>query len=265
PWCIGYFVDNELSWGGWGDDGGRYGLARGALIAPAGSPAKAAFLAQLRAKYGTIQALNAAWGTRIPSWDTLEQPYEPARPLNAAMKADMGAFVKALALKYFTVVRNTLRQFDANHLYLGCRFAWRTPEAVEAAAEVCDVVSFNIYQRRVDPGAWEFTKALRKPCIIGEFHFGALDRGMFHTGLVATANQEERARAYQEYVRSVVDHPAFVGCHWFQYKDQPLTGRTLDGENYNIGFVSGTDTPYPEMVAAARAVHAEVYGRRAGR
>ena len=29
PWCLGYFVDNELSWGGFGDEGGRYGLALG--------------------------------------------------------------------------------------------------------------------------------------------------------------------------------------------------------------------------------------------
>jgi agarase len=45
--------------------------------------------------------------------------------------------------------------------------------------------------------------------------------------------------------------------------DQPLTGRWFDGENYNIGFVSITDTPYPEMVAAARRVHGQMYRRRA--
>ena len=27
PWCLGTFVDNELSWGGFGDEGGRHGLA----------------------------------------------------------------------------------------------------------------------------------------------------------------------------------------------------------------------------------------------
>jgi len=30
PWCVGYFVDNELSWSGW-DQNGHYGLAKGAL------------------------------------------------------------------------------------------------------------------------------------------------------------------------------------------------------------------------------------------
>lgn len=62
---------------------------------------------------------------------------------------------------------------------------------------------------------------------------------------------------------SVINNPAFVGAHWFQYLDEPLTGRTLDGENYNIGFVTVTDTPYPEMVQSARRVLADAYRRRA--
>jgi agarase len=124
-------------------------------------------------------------------------------------------------------------------------------------------MSFNIYRRRVEPADWKFVIGLDKPVIIGEFHMGALDRGMFHTGLVAAEDQEDRARMYQEYVRGVVDHPAFVGCHWFKYADEPLTGRPGDGENYNIGLVSVTDTPYPEFIAAVKAVHGEAYKRRA--
>jgi len=64
---------------------------------------------------------------------------------------------------------------------------------------------------------------------------------------------------FKDYIRSVTDNPAFVGTHWFQYIDEPLTGRELDGENYNIGFV--TDTPYPERVRAARGVLGAAYGR----
>ena len=64
---------------------------------------------------------------------------------------------------------------------------------------------------------------------------------------------------FSVYVNSVIDHPAMVGCHWFQYMDEPTTGRTFDGENYGIGFVSVVDTPYPEMVAAAREVHGGAY------
>ncbi|GIV05028.1 MAG: hypothetical protein KatS3mg016_0603 [Fimbriimonadales bacterium] len=265
PWCVGFFVDNELSWAGQGEDGGRYGLAYGALSLRADeSPAKRAFLEMLGAKYGSIERLNAAWGTRFASWDALRAPVALPPTLTSERTRDFSEFVRAFARQYFRTIRDLLRELAPNHLYLGCRFAWYSLDAVIACAELCDVVSFNIYAPRLNPSAYSFLMQLDKPVIIGEFHFGALDRGMFHTGLVAAATQRERARMYEEYVNSVLDHPLFVGCHWFQYMDQPLTGRWFDGENYNIGFVTITDTPYPEMVAAARKTHQAMYRRRGG-
>jgi agarase len=63
---------------------------------------------------------------------------------------------------------------------------------------------------------------------------------------------------YEEYVTNATDHPAFVGCHFFEYLDEALTG----DENIVSGFVTVTDGVYPEMVAAAKRVHAKVYRRR---
>jgi len=182
-----------------------------------------------------------------------------------ACKRDLNAFIYRFSLEYFTTIRDAIRRTSPHHLYLGCRFAWGNQTSYRAAAEVCDVVSFNIYKQTVDPAEYGFTSELGKPCIIGEFHFGALDRGMFHTGLVKAKDQADRARKYANYVRSVADMPAFVGCHWFQFVDEPITGRWFDGENYNIGFVTVVDQPYPELVAAARRVHAELYARRFGK
>ncbi len=39
------------------------------------------------------------------------------------------------------------------------------------------------------------------------------------------------------------------------YTDEPLTGRTLDGENGHVGFVSVADVPYRGLAAAARAAN----------
>ena len=105
--------------------------------------------------------------------------------------------------------------------------------------------------------------AVDKPMIVGEFHFGALDRGLFHTGLVATRDQKERADSYRSFVNDCLDHPRFVGTHWFQWRDQALTGRA-DGENYQIGFLTIADAPYPELVEAAREIGATMYRRRYG-
>jgi hypothetical protein len=265
PWCVGYFIDNEISWGSTGTDRHHYGLVYGTLEGGKDSPAKAAFIDRLKKRYGKIEALNGSWGTSFASWDALlAEPYQPEGALDGKMRDDFADFLLAFARQYFRVIRDSQKHYDPNHLYLGCRFAWRTPEAVSAAAEYCDVVSFNIYRSHVDPEEWGFTSSLNKPCIIGEFHFGAVDRGMFHTGLVSTPTQKARAEMYRDYIHSVVDNPAFVGCAWFQYFDEPLLGRVFDGENYNIGFVDTTDTPYPEMVAAAKSVHAEAYPRRFG-
>jgi hypothetical protein len=122
------------------------------------------------------------------------------------------------------------------------------------------VVSYNLYQRSV--ADFVFNGGADVPLIIGEFHFGALDRGLFHTGLVPVGNQAERAQAYADYVRGALRHPRIVGCHWFQYQDEPTTGRVYDEENYQIGFVSIADVPYAETVAASRQVGDTMYRLR---
>ena len=167
--------------------------------------------------------------------------------------------MKDVAEKYFSTVRRVLREELPNHIYLGCRIAWGSDAVFRAAAKHCDVVSVNIYNRK--PVKDLPSDMEDKPMINGEFHFGALDRGMFHTGLVATQDQDERAQCYRNFVNACLDHPRFVGTHWFQWQDQALTGRS-DGENYQIGFLNVADIPYPELVEASRDVAAKMYRRR---
>jgi hypothetical protein len=263
PWCLGYFVENELPWAAWGSGAAeQYALPIGVLAFTNALPAKAEFARLLQSRYSSVSRLNAAWNTSLASWnDISNHAVTLPSPLTAACVADLSGFLTDFAGRYFSIVRTNMEQFAPNQLYLGCRFSSRPTEAVSVAAEYCDVVSFNIYNRSLDPNTWGFTRTLNKPCVVGEFHFGALDRGMFHPGLVRAGDQADRGRAYQEYLRSVLVLPAFVGCHWFQYCDEPLTGR-FDGENYNIGLVSGTDTPYGELIAAARQIQSDVYARK---
>ena len=254
PWCIGWFVDNELSFG---DDNRE--LGRAVLRSPAKQPAKAAARAMLERKYGTPDRLDAAWGTRYGTWKSfLAATNVPNEKLCGADLADIH---RAVLARYFGTVRDAIKAVAPNRLYLGSRIAWGRAVVYEECARYCDVVSVNIYSR--EPARDLPPAAMDRPMMVGEFHFGALDRGLFHTGLVATRDQKERSECYKAFVNACLDHPRFVGTHWFQWRDQALTGRS-DGENYQIGFVTITDTPYPELVNAARDIGAKMYARRFG-
>ncbi len=255
PWCLGFFCDNELSWG---DD---TSLALGALMSPATQPAKIEFIEMLRKKYDDIANLNTAWGTSHTSWDALAAStkapeYKKARP-------DLTAFYTRIAEEYFRGAKEVIKEVAPNHLYLGSRFAWDNPLSQAAAAKFCDVVSFNLYYK--DLADFKFEGGADVPLIVGEFHYGATDRGMFHGGLRPVENQAARAAAYTKYVQTALRDPQFVGCHWFEYRDQPTTGRVLDEENFQIGFVDIADSPYPEMIEASRALAREMYPLRAGK
>lgn len=248
PWCIGIFVHNEL---GWGDE---LSLALGALASGADQPAKAAFVAELEAKHGAVERLNEAWGTAHASWGALLEARE--KPDRSRAAEDLKSFSSRIAEAYFGTIRDELRKVAPRQLYLGCRFAWANERAVRAAAAHCDVVSFNRYDDSVEDLL--LPEGIDLPAIIGEFHFGALDRGMFHTGLRPTASQEHRAAAYASYVEGALRNPHIVGTHWFQFQDQPTTGRG-DGENYQIGLVDICDVPHPETILASRLVGRDLY------
>ena len=251
PWCLGYFVHNEIAWG---DD---VSLAVATLKSPASQAAKKVFVEELTARYGQIAKLNDAWGTTHASWDALLASTDAPDTRKAG--ADLRAFYSRFAETYFQTIRDELRAGAPGQLYLGCRFAWVNDLAARAGAKFCDVVSYNRYEYSV--ADLKLPAGLDKPLIIGEFHFGALDRGMFHTGLRVTASQEDRAAKYRAYVEGALRNPALVGTHWFQFKDQATTGRP-DGENYQIGFLDICDTPYPETIAASRQVGGNLYELR---
>lgn len=167
--------------------------------------------------------------------------------------------------QYFKIVRDVIKEAAPNKLYLGSRLHGQMQplggprHAAAAAAKYCDVLGINRY--RFSPADLRLVKGADLPILIGEFHFGALDRGLLHTGLRAVPSQEQRAHAYTHYVTQALKHPNIVGTHWFQYRDQAVSGRA-DGENYQIGFIDICDTPYPETIRAARAIGRTMYELR---
>ncbi|MBI5834259.1 MAG: hypothetical protein HZB16_18345 [Armatimonadetes bacterium] len=254
PWCLGFFVDNELAWGD------SCHVAEACLRSPAGQPGKQAFVAELAGRYADIAALNAAWHTAHASWDALLAATAPPDRAVAAARHDLEAFSERLVAEYFRVCRAGVKAASPHHMYLGCRFAGGgNPLVMRAAAAACDVVSINRYARTLVD--LKLPDGLDKPIVIGEFHFCAPDRVPFAYGLVPVATQADRARSYQWYVDTALANPAVVGTHWSQFYDQPTSGR-FDGENFPTGLLDLCDRPYAEMVAAVRTMAGRLYETR---
>ena len=251
-WCIGFFIDNEINWGGATD------LAKWTLQSPADQPAKAAFLGWLLERHGSLAALNAAWGAAYADGDDfLGSIVLPG----AAAKDDLYAFSNLMIEEYFRRTREAVKAFDPGLLYLGCRFAgWARDEVVAACAKHCDVVSYNIYRETI--ADWRLPKGLDAPVMIGEFHFGATDRGPFGTGVCQAKDQTDRAAKMKAYVESALANPQMVGVHWHQFSDQATSGR-FDGEYFQVGWTDICDRPYGETVEALRSI--DIYSTRGKR
>lgn len=267
PWCVGVFIDNEKSWGQMGSIKSQYGIVLNTLgRANSDSPTKTVFATILKDKYGEIQKLNQAWGVDLSSWAEIDSGIKLTEFSDAAV-SDLSVMLETYASEYFRIVAKTVKKYMPNHMYLGARLAsWgMTPEIRAAAAKHTDVMSYNVYKESIHPASWGFLEEIDMPSIIGEFHMGAADTGLFNPGLVMGEDQSDRARLYSTYMNTVVDNPYFIGAHWFQYLDSPATGRSYDGENYNIGFVSVADVPYTEMTEAAKTFNRSIYKKRFGK
>jgi hypothetical protein len=186
----------------------------------------------------------------------------------AGNKGDTAESRRTFALhafdRYLTVIIAAMRKHDPNHLILGIRFGGSPPPDVIRMGRVFDVYSHNMYSPVTDPRRIQrYYDLTGRPLLIGEFHNGTPGRGM-SPGLVQTASQAEKATLYSAYMESAAANPEVIGAHWFQFIDEPNTGRT-DGENYNIGMVDVTDRPYPDMVAAMKTTGSRILDVRLGR
>lgn len=161
---------------------------------------------------------------------------------------------------FIKTVDDALDRHDPNHLTLGIRFGQvAETEILEMCKDVFDVFSFNCYDLYPKEEIMDrFMEVTGKPMLIGEYHFGTVDRGMAQS-LWQVESQKERGVAYRYYTEQGFSHPGLIGTSYFQWCDQDLTGRGNDGENYNCGMVDVTDRPYPLLVEAISETAKRLY------
>lgn len=248
---VGYFLDNEMPW---------WNLPYDVLELNGKSPCKQHWLQKLREKYATIAELNKAWGTTATDFETLRWPGDKAPD---AAQNDMIEFRGEFAERFYDCWYRGIKSADPNHLVLGSRIPYPMDDVVMACAKHTDVLSFNHYGYDLPEDFDRYYKLYDKPMLIGEYDFDSLDAGLMNA-YVPVRNQKERGVGYSYYTENAAAKPYMVGTHYFQYIDEPLTGRG-DGETSFNGFVNVADRPYRELVSAARRSNARCYEIHSGK
>lgn len=226
PYLLGYFIANEPPWPG------RESLVVDVILD------------------GQPSAIQSEARKFLSSGDTPER---------------RRAFIYRAFERFLDIINAAVRKHDPNHLNLGLRFGGHAPpDEMLQLTRGFDVYSMNSYAYAPDPAVLKKVyEVTGRPIIIGEFHFGVPANGLA-AGLVQVCGEQERGVAYRYYVEQAASFPALIGTSWFQWIDQPVTGRS-DGENYNIGIVDVTDRPYAEFLQGVVDTHKNLYDVHSGK
>lgn len=256
---IGYFMTNEPKWAF--VEG--FDIARQILRTAQPSATRDALISFLAERYGEVSALNHSWQTALRSWDDFRGPLQLERYERSA--EDTSEFTRMAVEKYIAHPASACRAVDPNHMNLGLRWAWLHSDYQLAGHQYLDAFSINCYLLCPDREQIERINRLTgKPVLIGEYHIGALDRGLPSGGIKNVGTMAESAAAYRYYVEQAAALPGLVGCHYFQWNDQHVMGR-FDGENMQIGLCDITGRMYPQMQEGCYDAHANLYEVVAGR
>lgn len=253
PFCLGVFLGNELDWPD------RFTAMVFEL--PADSTTRTWVLNHLKRRYATIADLNTAWQTKHGDWiDVLA--HLPDDRIPPAARQDIEPLYLDFATAFFKQCKAAVERVLPGTLYLGCR-THRGPGLLgKAARGHVDVFSMNVYESEVRTN--QVPSEIDLPLLVGEFHFGAVDRGVPSPGLAGVWDQRQRGLAFCRYLASALADRRFVGVHWFQWMDQSAAGR-FDRENHQCGFVDITGRSYADFVAPiSRATRAMYTARQTG-
>jgi len=280
PWLVGYFTDNELHFGP--DWRNSQTLVHVFMALPASAAGKQELVRFFRANYGDdFSRFEKVWKSHVRNFDEL---YE-AKELGAGwwlcrsrIAKDVDAFNGLVAERYFSVVSRAIKSQDPNHLLLGCRFhaLGVSPSVVKSAGKWMDVVSINYYYMTplqeilpplfggVDFRGWmkKYYELSGKPLLATEFSYRAVTSGLPNTkgAPVTVFSQADRGRAYAYYAGRCQAAPYIIGYHWFNYMDEPRSGR-FDGENSNYGLVNERDRPYEKLTRKISRVNGQAVSK----
>lgn len=261
---IGWYPDNELGW---------YieSLFKAYIDAPAENATRRQLLRHLEDRYSSdfgaltndFAPIHAGSFSELRAGGSLR-----LRPASKGRET-IHVFGRILAERYYSLMHDTIRRYDSNHLIFGDRYAGYYPYCVaDAAKRYVDVVATNGSFADTSDGFMPrfYLETLHRitgrPIIVSEFYAAAMDNqsGNKNSNTDAFAvvkTQAQRAVLAEQTLTYLASLPYVVGAHWFQFIDQPPAGR-LDGEDFNFGLIDIHNRQYDLLTNTIAAAHARV-------
>ena len=261
PYIVGWTVGSELS------EDIEPSEVQAILDLGASVPVKQALVNQaLAALYGgDLAALAQAWGIAA---STVAGVYaaSPTPP-----PQDIESLRQYYEQNYYRTIYQTIKGIDPNHLYLGNwvdPFYWVNPADWTLIAANTDVIGFDYYTFPFhSPSMDAMLQAANKPVMIGEFSFPSNYDGQrgFGSNPVSAESDAAAGAMYSQWLQDTSASAYCVGVSWFEYGDEPVSGRGPEGsifgaglvygEDYAFGLVDIADQPKYDLVTQVRAAN----------
>jgi hypothetical protein len=253
-WLVGYFTDNELSWGQSEREKGvdeleptltpegRPSLLQQCISLDKDQPARrAAWEFALKRHGNSLPELSKAWGLPIQSRETIVNLTKAGTAITSrGYAADDREFLRETARRYFRLTAEAIRRHDPNHLILGCRFGGPPGPVVldECKPPYVDVISANNYRDNFYERIDIYYRAHKMPVLNGEFSWASnyfVRRDNQGRASVRPDSVEAMKKKGRESLERAFTHPGLVGYTWYRW-----VHREQDPVTY--GLVDQTDT-----------------------
>lgn len=208
---------------------------------------------------GDIARMAAAWHVTATTAADLYSS-TPAPPAS-----DREHVRQYFARTYYEFAYRTVKELDPNHLFFGFWIGiglWENEEDWRMMAQFTDVVGYDRYSDEfLYPGLDRLIRESGKPVMAGEFGYPATYHGMrgFRIGSTLPPDDATSGVRYANWLREAWSNPLCVGVAWFEYRDQPVTGRgsgqgpaVVYGESIALGLVDVGDRPKWDLVERVR-------------
>ena len=212
----------------------------------------------------------------VPGWVFNSYTLSWAESCGIDINCDLGKLYN-LASNYYTVIHDSIRRYDKNHLLLGDRYCGKLylPECIyHAAKDTIDIFSFEFYKQwneieqfmtninqitsrpvMICDGAYGFPSKFfdpQKDTYYHGKHFGkAKGEGSdVHIGFCEAENEAVAAEMYIRNLGEAFSKPYFLGWHWCVYLENHVRKR---------GIKDHFDNEYFEFTIAIKDFNRKIY------